>query len=180
MFDLRPAVKEALRSALRARPGYVYDQAEYLIDQAEYLFEGRISDENTFRNLMPCTWVVHEREAPRTLERIAENIREKYGTLERLTEACPVRTHSRAWYERLASLHRDFSWERVGPIFLAPVKGSRRQGRNERKSELEATPTASFVIANGVHCALAAMWRLLEGDTFRPVEAILLLPRVDY
>jgi len=60
------------------------------------------------------------------------------------------------------------------------VKGSRRNGENEG-DELKPSPTASLSIVSGLHCSLAAMTLIEEKKTeFRPVEAILLLPRVDY
>ena len=84
------------------------------------------------------------------------------------------------WYQRVQTLHDEFDWDRMGPVFITPVKGRRRKGRNEG-DELEPSPTASFCIVSGLHCSLAAMTRIEEKTTaFRPLEGILVLPRVDY
>ena len=88
--------------------------------------------------------------------------------------------HNRDWYERIRELHSSFSWQYMGPVFVTPVKGWRRNGRN-RGDELPGSPTASFSVVNGLHCSLAAMVRILDGhEVYQPVEAVLVLPRVDY
>jgi hypothetical protein len=171
--------KEGLKQALRARPGYEYDQAEYLIDQASYLVPLAISDEIVFRNLIPSTWVFAENERPRTLEWLVRQLRERSLTWGQLA-VNPPPVQKGEWFQRAQVLCDQFVWDRMGPVFVTPVKGRRRKGRNEG-DELEPSPTASFTIVSGLHCSLAAMTRIEEKTTtFRPVEAILVLPRVDY
>jgi hypothetical protein len=171
--------KEVLQQALRARPGYKYDQAEYLIDQASYLFPLAISDEKVFRNLIPSTWVFAENERPRTLERLVRQLRERSLTWGQLA-VNPPPVQKGEWYQRVQVLHDKFDWDRMGPVFVTPVKGWRRKGRTEG-DELEPSPTASFSIVSGLHCSLAAMTRMEEKTTaFRPMEAVLVLPRVDF
>ena len=181
MLELRIALKESLKHTLRVREGYKFDQANYLIDQAEYLFECRICDEKVFRNLIPCTWVLRDGEAPRTIEAVVERIKRDFGDLARLTDARPVPDKSRDWYDRISTLRERFSWRLMGPVFVTPVKGWRKNGANGGDNELVGTPTASFSILSGLHCSLAAMYRIMfEGEVFQPVDAILVLPRVDY
>jgi hypothetical protein len=179
MENFRLIPKDRLKADLRAREGYRYDeQTDYLIGQAEYLLSVRVADELVFRKLIPCTWVLRDDEQPRTLEAIASRIRKDYDGFDRLIKAHPC--HEREWYQRVKDLFERFSWSLLGPVFLTPVKGSRRTGKNEG-SELSGTPDASFTIVNGLHSALAAMLRLSEGiDTFCGVPAVLVLPRVDY
>jgi hypothetical protein len=178
MPELRLASRETLKGTLKAREGYKYDQADRLIDQAEYLFNLRICDEEVFRNLIPCTWVIRDGEAPRTLDAIAARVQREFGGLDRLIEVHPC--HEREWYERLRTLYQNFLWERMGPVFVTPVKGRRRNGVSEGE-ELGGTPTASFMIVSGLHCSLAATLRMNDGEeAFRPVEAVLVLPRLDY
>ena len=69
MQELHLVSKEGLKTELRSRVHYNYDQAEYLIDQAEYFFHLRITDEPVFRNLIPCTWVIRDGEARGRLRR---------------------------------------------------------------------------------------------------------------
>jgi hypothetical protein len=178
MQELRLTSEESLKTMLMTREGYNYDQADYLISQAEYLFSIRICDEAVFRNLIPCTWVVQQDEAPRTLDAIAARIRADFAGLDRLIDAHPCQ--KREWYERLRSLYQEFSWGRLGPVFITPVKGRRRNGVTDG-DELGRTPKASFTIVSGLHCSLAALLRISDGiETFQPVEAVLVLPRVDY
>jgi hypothetical protein len=171
--------KKALKEALRARLGYKYDQTDYLIDQASYLFPLEICQEKVFRNLIPCTWVFTENERPRTLERLIRQLRERNLTWEQLA-ITPLPVQKGEWYQRVQMLYDQFDWRKMGPVFVTPVKGRRLMGRDEG-DELERSPTASFSIVSGLHCSLAAMTRIEDKATlFRPVEAILVLPRVDH
>jgi hypothetical protein len=179
MHDLRLVGKEELRGELRGLAHFSYnEETDYLTEQASYLFRVRICDEIVFRNLMILTWVVKERESPRTLEAIVERANREYGGLDGLVAA--RLHHNRDWYARVREIHRVFRWSLVGPLFLVPVKGRRMRGRQD-DSELGLSPAASLAIANGAHCSLAGMFRLADGSTpFEPVEAILVLPRIDY
>jgi hypothetical protein len=171
--------KETLKQTLRARPGYKYDQADYLVDQASYLFPLAISDETVFRNLIPCTWVFAENERPRTLEWLVRQLRERKHTWGQLAAKPPL-VQKAEWYQQVQIIYDEFDWDRMGPVFVTPVKGWRRKGRTGG-DELEPSPTASFSIVSGLHCSLAAMTRIEEKTrAFRPVEAILVLPRLDY
>jgi hypothetical protein len=179
MIHLDLIEKETLKQTLRTRPGYRYDQADYLIDQASYLFPLAISDERVFRNLIPTTWIFGENERPRTLEWLVHQLQERSVTWGQLV-ANPPPAQKSEWYQRVQALYDEFDWDRMGPVFVTPVKGWRRNGRSEG-DELEPSPTASFSIVSGLHCSLAAMTRIEEKTTaFRPVSAILVLPRVDY
>jgi hypothetical protein len=178
MNHLKMIEKEELKQTLRMRPGYKYDQADYLIDQASYLFPLAIYDEQVFRNLIPLTWVFAENERPGTLERLVSELLRRSLTWGQVAATPPV--HKAEWYQRVQALYDDFDWDRMGPVFVTPAKGRRRNGRIEG-DELGPSPTASFSIASGLHCSLAAMTRIEEKSTvFRPVEAVLVLPRVDY
>ena len=179
MGELRLVDKDVLRAGLRARPGYEYHQADELIDQAQYLFPLRIADEAVFRNLIPGTWVFEEGEHPRTLERLVRRLRDDRRTWGQLA-ADPPRVQAGEWYDRVQRLCDTFDWRRLGPLFVTPVKGRRRQGCSEG-DELGPSPTASLAIVSGVHCSLAAMTLVDEGVlAFQQVESILVLPRVDY
>ncbi len=178
MNHLKMIEKEALKQSLRTRAGYKYDQADYLIDQASYLFPLAIYDEQVFRNLIPSTWVFAENERPRTLERLVSELRGRSLTWGQVAAKPPVQKAE--WYQRVQALYDEFNWDRMGPVFVTPVKGWRRNGRIEG-DELEPSPTASFSIVSGLHCSLAAMTRMEEKSTaFRPIEAVLVLPRVAY
>jgi len=177
MTNLHLIEKEELKRSLRTRPGYIYDQAEYLIEQATYLFRVAICDESVFRNLISLTWVFTKNGMPRTLEHIVRQLRDR--TWGQLVIDSP-QVQKGEWYRRVQVLYDQFDWDRMGPVFVTPVKGSRRNGENEG-DELKPSPTASLSIVSGLHCSLAAMTLIEEKKTeFRPVEAILLLPRVDY
>ncbi|MGE3407549.1 MAG: hypothetical protein AB7I37_12090 [Pirellulales bacterium] len=169
--------KDNLRVRLKSRPGYKYDQSEYLIQQATYLFSIVLGDEAVFRNLLPVTWIFENGERPRTLEALVRRMHQRYCTWSAVATTSPVQNS--AWYQRIQAIQDDFKWDRMGPLFLTPVKGSKKNGAAEGV-ELEGSPTASFSIINGVHCALAAMTLLEGGTPFQPFEAILVLPRVDY
>ena len=170
--------KDVLKSTLRMRPGYTYDQAEYLIEQASYLFPLTIDDETVFRNLMPCVWVFADFKYPRSLEAYVRHLRDLGLTWRLLADSPP--TENADWYLLIQSLQDEFDWAKVGPLFLTPVKGRRCEGQKD-DGELKSSPNASFFIVNGLHSALAAMTRIEQGtSSFSPVEAILMLPRVDY
>ncbi len=171
--------KAALKIHLEARCDFNYDhQAGYLIGQASYLFRVRIADLEIFQNMIPNTWVLSDPESPRTLDVIANRILDKFGSLDRLVEAAPC--HDRSWYERIKYIYDNFSWEKYGPVFLCPVEGDRTKSKNKEGSELDKSPTASFSVLNGLHSSLAAMLRIRQGIAFKPFEAVLLLPRINY
>jgi hypothetical protein len=179
MARLEMLDKAALKRRLQSRPGYKYDQADYLIEEAEYLFPLTVCDERVFRNLIPTTWVLEENERPRTLERIVGRLRDRGLTWAQLA-AAPPPIQQAEWYQRVQALYDGFDWDRMGPVFVTPVKGWRREGQTVG-DELGPSPTASFSLVSGLHCSLAAMTRIEEKTTaFRPVESILVLPRVDY
>jgi hypothetical protein len=172
--------KEVLKEKLRARREYQYDQqTDGLIDQASYLFPLSIADQLVFENLIPCTWVFTENERPRTLERLVGHLRESNLTWGQLAEQ-PPSVQNGEWYQRVQAIYDKFDWKLMGPLFVTPVKGW-RQRKQDSGFELAASPTASLSIVNGVHCSLAAM-TMIDANigTFLPVEAILVLPRVDY
>ena len=179
MSNLKLIEKDVLKLTLRERPGYKYDQANYLIDQASYLFPVEICDEEVFRNLIPSTWVFAKNECPRTLERLVGKLLLQSHTWEQLA-AKPPPVQQAECYQRVQAIQAEFDWGRMGPVFVTPVKGWRRNGRFDG-DELKKSPTASFSIVSGLHCSLAAMTQIEEKTVaFRPVEAILVLPRIEY
>lgn len=80
MHDLQAADPDELADYLRAKPRCTFDgQTAHLIAQAQYLFHVRLVDPVVFSNLIPCTWVTKDGEAPRALDRIVERIDREFG-----------------------------------------------------------------------------------------------------
>jgi len=183
--ELRLVSKSDLANELQRREQkgtYDCHQANILMPQAEYLFRVRIGDDLVFRNLIPCTPVVMDGESPRTLGSIFERIYQSFNSLDGLIAAHPCK--KREWYETIRNLYEQFSWALVGPLFIAPVKGRRRagiSGGEHGQDELAESPSASFIILSGLHCSLAAMFHMRERNAaYEPVDAVLVLPRIDY
>ena len=82
----------------------------------------------------------------------------------------PKEEHDPDWFRVCTKINATFDFDRFGWITVVPAND------NERRQ----TPGGSLYVYDGVHKTLVLSKRLVSGESqFRPVEALLVLPRPD-
>jgi hypothetical protein len=161
----------------RKRSGHHIDQRVYTAVAASAgLFLLTLADEASFLSLV---WqqsdgvrLLVPRGRSRTLRDVAQRMIAESFTFERLASDLgrPKEEHDPEWFRVCTPINASFDLGRFGWVTVVPASDS------ERKE----SPGGSLYIFDGVHKTLVLSKRLVSGETqFRPVEALLILPRPD-
>jgi hypothetical protein len=105
----------------------------------------------------------------RTLRDVAKRLLQSGHSFEALVTnlGMPRSEHQPEWFHPCLEIDRQFDMTRFGWVVLTPATG----GENNQ------SPTGTYYIFDGIHKTLVLASRLLQGTPYRPVEALLLLPR---
>jgi hypothetical protein len=107
---------------------------------------------------------------PRTLRDVARRLRQRGYTFVALSGDLGLsrEEHDPAFFETCALIDRCFHYRRFGWVAVVAANDEERA----------RSPLGSFYIFDGAHKSLVLAKRLVAGETtYRPVEALLLLPR---
>ena len=161
----------------RHRTGIHIDRRVFTaVDASTALFLVTLANEDSFLSLV---WqqsdgvrLLAPHGRPRTLRDVAQRMREASSTFEMLASDLgrPKDEHDPDWFRVCAKINAAFDFDRFGWVTVVPANDSERR----------QTPDGSLYIYDGVHKTLVLSKRLVSGETlFRPVEALLVLPRPD-
>lgn len=146
------------------------------IENARSLYIFPLRDKTSFLSLI---W--HERKEsrlltpeglPRTLHDAAERMTSNNWTFENLSSniGIPANQHQPEWFKECLTINANFDYALFGRIAVVQAND------NERKQ----SPAGTFYIYDGTHKSLVLSKLLLANEVeFKPVEALLILPRPD-
>src|SRR2546422_11510954 len=176
---MRRISKTEVRHSLeeRQRLGIRIDRRVFAaVDASAALFLLTLADEDSFLSLV---WqqsdgvrLLAPHGRSRTLRDVAQRMRGASSTFEMLASDLgrPKEEHDPDWFRVCAKINAAFDFDRFGWVTVVPANDSERR----------QTPDGSLYIYDGVHKTLVLSKRLVSGETlFRPVEALLVLPRPD-
>jgi hypothetical protein len=110
--------------------------------------------------------------SPRTLHDVAERMIVNNWTFDKLSSNLGVSAdqHNPEWFKKCLPINENFDYAIFGRIALVQAND------NERKQ----SPSGSFYIYDGAHKSLVLSKLLLANEfEFKPIEALLILPRPD-
>ncbi len=174
---MRHSDREAVRAELEAwRDGGNHVDPRLLAELSRPgdLFLITLDDVDSFLSLIwqesdPAR-LLTPRTEPRTLRDVVERLRKLGHSLERLRAdlGLPRTEHHPEWFEPCARIDAAFDYERFGRLAVVPATDG------ERAQSLRG----SFYVFDGMHKSLVLAKRLLADEVeFRPIEALLLVPR---
>jgi hypothetical protein len=109
---------------------------------------------------------------PRTLHDVSERMTANNWTFDKLSSnlGFPADQHKPEWFKKCLMINENFDYALFGRIAVVQAND------NERKK----SPAGSFYIYDGAHKSLVLSKLLLANEVeFKPVEALLILPRPD-
>jgi hypothetical protein len=158
----------------RLADGYHVDSRLLHESKLGHTYSITIEDQETFLSLIwqerDDSRLLTPHDQPRTLRDVAMRIIDGQHTFSSL--ACdlgrPRDQHRPDWFQKCIPIAESFSYDAFGPVALVPATdGERRQ-----------SPNGTFYIYDGIHKTLVLSTLLLNRTlSFRPLDAILLIPR---
>ena len=108
----------------------------------------------------------------RTVLDVAQRMEEGNHTFESLSRypSEPINQHDPCWFCRCVKIYNKFTYNKFGAMWLVKAKKTEKH---------KAPPSAKYYIYDGCHRSLVLGKRLLEGEDYCPVKAILICPRPD-
>ena len=105
----------------------------------------------------------------RTVLDVAQRMEEGNHTFESLSQypSEPINQHDPCWFCRCVKIYNKFTYNKFGAMWLKEPKP------DERKQ----SPSGTYYIYDGCHRSLVLGKRLLEGEKYDPVKAILIDPK---